>query len=142
MATHGCVIKTRTLHKHPPNSLFHREFCRINNRSVLSQTHAGTLSCNAIGIQKSILCRITAGASALAMYLTAMSQQWYTKKWVAAGLHILFWALFFVSPFLLRPFMSSNNNIEKPHIDFYSFFTCTCSTTHCASCFFTAMPMC
>jgi two-component system, LytTR family, sensor kinase len=42
-----------------------------------------------------------------------MNQQWYTKKWVAAGLHILFWALFFVSPFLLRP---ATSNINLPQL--------------------------
>jgi sensor histidine kinase YesM len=41
-----------------------------------------------------------------------MNQHWYTKKWVAVGLHILFWALFFVSPFLLRPAMGNMNMLQ------------------------------
>lgn len=28
--------------------------------------------------------------------------QWYTKKWVTISLHVLFWILFFVSPYLIR----------------------------------------
>jgi two-component system, LytTR family, sensor kinase len=32
-----------------------------------------------------------------------MNIQWLTKKWVGVSLHILFWSLYFVSPFLLRP---------------------------------------
>src|SRR5688500_12779633 len=32
-----------------------------------------------------------------------MNNQWYTKKWVAVSLHVLFWAIFFISPYLLRP---------------------------------------
>ena len=32
-----------------------------------------------------------------------MGDQWYTKKWLGAGLHLLFWALIFSFPFLLRP---------------------------------------
>lgn len=36
-----------------------------------------------------------------------MSNQWYAKKWIAVGLHVLFWALFFVFPYLLRPVMDS-----------------------------------
>jgi two-component system, LytTR family, sensor kinase len=32
-----------------------------------------------------------------------MNNQWYTKKWVSVSLHVLFWAIFFISPYLLRP---------------------------------------
>lgn len=32
-----------------------------------------------------------------------MNIQWLTKKWVGLSLHLLFWSLYFVSPFLLRP---------------------------------------
>lgn len=32
-----------------------------------------------------------------------MTNQWYTKKWVSVSLHVLFWVLFLVFPFLLRP---------------------------------------
>ncbi|HTR28700.1 MAG TPA: histidine kinase [Puia sp.] len=31
-----------------------------------------------------------------------VSPQWYTKKWVVISLHILFWVLFIVSPYLIR----------------------------------------
>jgi two-component system, LytTR family, sensor kinase len=41
-------------------------------------------------------------------YFAAMSAQWYTKKWVAISLHVLFWALFFSFPFLLRPVFDSD----------------------------------
>lgn len=37
-----------------------------------------------------------------------MSVQWYTKKWVVISLHVLFWALFFSFPFLLRPVFDSD----------------------------------
>jgi len=37
-----------------------------------------------------------------------MNGQWYTKKWVTASLHVLFWALFFAFPFLLRPVIDNN----------------------------------
>lgn len=43
-----------------------------------------------------------------------MNDQWYTKKWVVISLHTLFWALFFVSPFLLRP-ISDNGGARLPH---------------------------
>jgi sensor histidine kinase YesM len=36
-----------------------------------------------------------------------MNSQWYTKRWVSVSLHVLFWALFFGFPFLLRPVMDS-----------------------------------
>src|SRR5687768_12834280 len=36
-----------------------------------------------------------------------MSAPWYTRKWVAASLHILFWAVFFFFPYLLRPITES-----------------------------------
>src|SRR5690349_9994810 len=36
-----------------------------------------------------------------------MNGQWYTKKWVAVSLHLLFWMLFFLSPYLLRPGMGN-----------------------------------
>lgn len=36
-----------------------------------------------------------------------MSSQWYTRKWVVLSLHSLFWALYFISPFLLRPVTDS-----------------------------------
>ncbi|HEU4551580.1 MAG TPA: histidine kinase [Chitinophaga sp.] len=34
-----------------------------------------------------------------------MNDEWYTKKWVVLCLHILFWGLFFVFPYMLRPVM-------------------------------------
>jgi sensor histidine kinase YesM len=33
--------------------------------------------------------------------MVSINSQWYTKKWVVAGLHTLFWILFLVSPYLL-----------------------------------------
>jgi sensor histidine kinase YesM len=32
-----------------------------------------------------------------------INPQWYTKKWVGISLHILFWAFYVASPYLLRP---------------------------------------
>ncbi|MBD0277507.1 MAG: histidine kinase [Flavisolibacter sp.] len=43
-----------------------------------------------------------------------MNAQWYTKKWVIVSLHVLFWALFFLSPYLLRPVMESDAT-KGPH---------------------------
>jgi two-component system, LytTR family, sensor kinase len=34
--------------------------------------------------------------------IAVMNSQWYTKKWVTVSLHVLFWAIFFISPYLLR----------------------------------------
>jgi sensor histidine kinase YesM len=42
-----------------------------------------------------------------------MNGEWYTKKWVAWSLHILFWAIFFVFPYLLRPDLGSENPIHR-----------------------------
>ena len=39
---------------------------------------------------------------ALVGYFAVMNNQWYTKKWVAVSLHALFWAIFIISPYLLR----------------------------------------
>lgn len=50
-----------------------------------------------------------------------MSSQWYTRKWVAVSLHVLFWTLIFVSPYLLRPVTSSNNS-PHPSSNFQSFY--------------------
>lgn len=49
-----------------------------------------------------------------------MSSQWYTKKWVALSLHILFWTLFFISPYLLRPVM--NNEIRPGRTSYSGFY--------------------
>lgn len=45
-----------------------------------------------------------------------MSKQWYTKKWVGISLHVVFWALFFAYPFLLRP-------VVDDHASKHNFFT-------------------
>ncbi|HEY0610919.1 MAG TPA: histidine kinase [Chitinophaga sp.] len=42
-----------------------------------------------------------------------MNGEWYTKKWVAWSLHILFWALFFVFPYLLRPDFGDDNGVHR-----------------------------
>ena len=49
-----------------------------------------------------------------------MSVQWYTKKWVGLSLHVLFWALFFSFPFLLRPVF--DNDGPRPNRSNYSSF--------------------
>jgi two-component system, LytTR family, sensor kinase len=38
-----------------------------------------------------------------------MGNQWYAKKWVGVSLHVVFWALFFAYPFLLRPVMDEHD---------------------------------
>jgi len=42
-----------------------------------------------------------------------MNGEWYTKKWVAWSLHILFWALFFLFPYLLRPDFGEDNGAHR-----------------------------
>lgn len=49
-----------------------------------------------------------------------MRLQWYTKKWVAVSLHVLFWALFFLFPFLLRPVF--DDHAAAPRKDDYTGF--------------------
>ncbi len=54
-----------------------------------------------------------------------MGNQWYTKKWVATSLHVLFWILFFVSPYLLRPVMDNDMHAGPPRRDngfYYLYF--------------------
>lgn len=54
-----------------------------------------------------------------------MDNQWYTKKWVAISLHVLFWILFFVSPYLLRPVMDNDAPAGPPRRNqgfYYLFF--------------------
>jgi sensor histidine kinase YesM len=43
-----------------------------------------------------------------------MNGEWYTRKWVALSLHILFWALFFVFPYLLRPDFGDESTKHVP----------------------------
>jgi sensor histidine kinase YesM len=50
-----------------------------------------------------------------------MSGQWYTKKWLAVSLHVLFWALIFSFPFLLRQVIN-NNASHRPQINFGGFY--------------------
>src|SRR3954468_10662842 len=46
------------------------------------------------------------------MYFAAMNSKWYPNRWVAFSLHVLFWALFFFSPYLLRPVF--NDESRRP----------------------------
>ncbi|HEY2722330.1 MAG TPA: sensor histidine kinase, partial [Chitinophagaceae bacterium] len=41
-----------------------------------------------------------------------MNGQWYTKKWLAVSLHVLFWALLFSFPYLLRPIMNKDTSVH------------------------------
>jgi sensor histidine kinase YesM len=50
-----------------------------------------------------------------------MNGQWYTKKWLAISLHVLFWALIFSFPFLLRQSFDQNP-AHRPHINFTGFY--------------------
>lgn len=43
-----------------------------------------------------------------------MNGEWYTRKWVTLSLHILFWALFFVFPYLLRPDFGDESSLHRP----------------------------
>jgi two-component system LytT family sensor kinase len=36
------------------------------------------------------------------VHMSIVNPQWYNKKWVIISLHVLFWILFFVSPYLIR----------------------------------------
>lgn len=52
--------------------------------------------------------------------LCGMSAQWYTKKWVAISLHVLFWSLIFAFPFLLRPvFDNDGPRFSRSHFKGY-----------------------
>src|SRR6266498_3006714 len=50
-----------------------------------------------------------------------MKGQWYTKKSLAVGLHLLFWALLFSFPYLLRPVMDNNASL-RPHKNINGFY--------------------
>ncbi|MFI5186693.1 MAG: sensor histidine kinase [Chitinophagales bacterium] len=50
-----------------------------------------------------------------------MNGQWYTKKWLAISLHVLFWALLFAFPYLLRPVMDNNSSVH-PHANYSGFY--------------------
>ncbi|RYY11696.1 MAG: histidine kinase [Chitinophagaceae bacterium] len=50
-----------------------------------------------------------------------MTEQWYTRKWFIISLHLLFWALFFVSPFLFRPSMDIIKLVPKGN-DYTGFY--------------------
>lgn len=52
--------------------------------------------------------------------MISVSPQWYTKKWVVISLHVLFWTLFFVSPFLIR--VSVNHDSGAHEKDANNFF--------------------
>lgn len=49
-----------------------------------------------------------------------MSNPWYTRKWVAISLHVLFWSLIFAFPFILRPLM--DNGKPRAHNPNYNGF--------------------
>lgn len=42
-----------------------------------------------------------------------MGNQWYAKKWAVVSLHVLFWTLFFLAPYLLRPVMESSAHAKN-----------------------------
>lgn len=50
-----------------------------------------------------------------------MNGEWYTKKWLAISLHVLFWALLFSFPYLLRPVIP-NNSIKNLHTNNSGFY--------------------
>ena len=50
-----------------------------------------------------------------------MNSQWYSKRWVTVSLHILFWAVFFIMPYLLQPVFDEDQRPEvvKNALGFY-----------------------
>lgn len=50
-----------------------------------------------------------------------MDGQWYTKKWLEASIHLLFWALMFSFPYLLRSTMD-NNAASPPRVRLSGFY--------------------
>lgn len=51
-----------------------------------------------------------------------MSSQWYSKKWVGISLHVLFWMLFFASPYLFRSVMDKDS-AQNHNRDYNGLFT-------------------
>ena len=49
--------------------------------------------------------------------MISVSAQWYTKKWVAISLHVLFWILFFVSPFIIMASAQHNPSLHPKSSD-------------------------
>ena len=45
-----------------------------------------------------------------------MNSQWYSKKWVTVSLHILFWTVFFIMPYLLQPVFDEDTVGEFQHV--------------------------
>jgi two-component system LytT family sensor kinase len=45
--------------------------------------------------------------------MISVSPQWYAKRWVVISLHVLFWTLFFVSPFLIRVSVSHDSSARE-----------------------------
>jgi FlaA1/EpsC-like NDP-sugar epimerase len=43
-----------------------------------------------------------------------MKKAWYKNKWVNAALHVAFWILIFVIPYLLQPSFQKNPPLERP----------------------------
>jgi sensor histidine kinase YesM len=65
--------------------------------------------------------RITSLAKEITAVFCGVNGQGYTKKWLAVSLHVLFWALLFSFPYLLRPVMD-NNEIPHPHANNTGFY--------------------
>ena len=42
--------------------------------------------------------------------MISVSPQWYAKKWAVVSLHVLFWTLFFISPYLLKFSVEHDSN--------------------------------
>jgi two-component system LytT family sensor kinase len=56
--------------------------------------------------------------------MISVSPQWYTKKWVVVSLHVLFWSLFLVFPYLIKISVEhdSNSHADKDAGNFYLAF--------------------
>jgi len=56
--------------------------------------------------------------------MISVSPQWYTKKWVVVSLHVLFWSLILVFPYLIKISVEhdSNSHADKDAGNFYLAF--------------------
>ena len=77
--------------------------------------------------EKTVFVAGSTKAEKIVCYFGAVSSQWYTRKWVGISLHVLFWALFFAYPFLLRPVMNDHGPHQKIFTNSNIFFLITLS---------------
>lgn len=49
-----------------------------------------------------------------------VSPQWYAKKWLVISFHVLFWILFFISPYLVKASIEHDPNFHPDPADLYA----------------------